>query len=259
MDNHRNENSNNYPRKNNLGWAIILIVIGSIFLLYNLEVIPYSLKSVIISWPMLLLAIGIWQLTQHKSTSGITLVIIGGFFLIPRLGVFLPMFNYHINMSIVWPLLLIIIGVSILLKNSQSKTRAYKRWNKINREGGNEELGVTDFIDKSVLFSSSTEIVLSNALIGGEISTVMGETILDLRKAKLKNNKALLNISTIFGSCIIYAPSYWNIQVNSQNILGSFSDKRYNFNDQPPLLDGEERPVLIITGSTIFASGEIRN
>lgn len=259
MDNQRNENYNNYPRKKNSGWAIILIIIGAVFLLYNIDVIPYSLKSFIISWPMLLLALGIWQLTQHKSTSGITLVVIGGFFLIPRLGVFLPMFDFYINMNIIWPLLLIIIGVTILLKNSQSKARTHKKWSKINAEEVNEDLGATDFIDKSVIFSSSTEFVLSNALIGGEVSTVMGETILDLRKAKLKNNKALLSISTIFGSCIIYAPSHWNVQINSQNILGSFSDKRYNFNDQPPLLEGEEIPILIITGSTIFASGEIRN
>ena len=68
-----------------LGFGLILILIGIVFLLFNFNLLPVQLKWVIISWPSLLIVIGLFKLFKRQYVSSIILFLVGTFFLIPRI------------------------------------------------------------------------------------------------------------------------------------------------------------------------------
>ncbi|HEY1023838.1 MAG TPA: DUF5668 domain-containing protein [Sphingobacteriaceae bacterium] len=96
----------------------ILIVVGGILLLDNLGT---HLPDWVLSWPMLLIAIGLISGVKHqfKKPGAFVLLFIGFVFLTDRY--FLP-----INFSIVWPAMLIGAGLWMIFRNNHSpKCRNY--------------------------------------------------------------------------------------------------------------------------------------
>ena len=89
-----------------LGFGLILMLIGVVFLGFNFGLIPMALKWVIISWPMLLIVIGVAHYLRRKIFSGTILVLIGSFFILPRIidayPALFPGFNGDFT-HIYWP------------------------------------------------------------------------------------------------------------------------------------------------------------
>lgn len=270
---------NYYPKSKGSGVAIFLIVIGVLFLLSNLNIIPYGLRSTIFSWKMLLVGIGIWSVIKGRTTSGIILIVVGSYFLLPNLHSLIPGFPLlHVNMRLFWPLALIAVGIYLYAQNMESNKKRRMLFEELNRKqegnttsnednsnqpnfGENRNYNTnnfnnqTNFINNNVIFSSSTQIVLSKDFKGGDINVAFGSFILDLRKAELQNNNAYLEIDVFLGNYTIYLPENWEVHVAGQAILGSILDKRFNVN----YTKEEPRPVLTISGSCLLGSGEIKN
>ena len=62
-----------------VGFGVLLILLGSIFLGFQTGLISGQLERVIVSWPMLLIFIGIVNLFKRHWISGIILIVIGKF------------------------------------------------------------------------------------------------------------------------------------------------------------------------------------
>lgn len=105
--------------------AVILILIGSIWLLAQLGLkVPIErfihsfwmifmhLWKVIFTWPMILFVAGIIMVTA-KRAGGWILVAIGGIFLVPKIFS-IPDFPF----SMVWPLLMILAGSAMIVRQS---------------------------------------------------------------------------------------------------------------------------------------------
>lgn len=268
MTNQENYNFNQPPKKNNAGIAIALIVIGVLFLLKNLGFIPYGISSFIFTWQTLLIGIGIWNIFKKNYVSATVLIVIGVFFILPNLGIYVPNLAFYARPRITWPIILIIIGVVIYFGKNKNKNYRYQfdnsqqnnsTFNTTNEEPNTQQHYTSnqylEYIDESVIFSNSTKFILSQNLKGGDVSVVFGEMIIDLRRAKLAGDRAMLELDTVFGSTIVFAPDDWNIQISNQTILGSFYDKR--FTNTTTYKEG--KPLLIITGNTILGSSEIRS
>ena len=244
-----------------IGFAIFLILFGGIFLLFNLNIIPIEYKSLLISWQMLLIAIGVWTILKRQYVGGIILVAIGAFFIYPILSHTFPEYFISINIDFhtYWPILLIIFGTLLVLSklfpSHKNKWRQKCTYDSRNWNNNTIEQDSADYIDKNMVFGSSEQIVLSQNLKGGEANTVFGELIIDLRKAKLTEGIVNLELNTVFGSIILYVPSDWIVEINSSTVLGSFQDKR----NQVILPASDIKSRLIIEGNSVFGSGEIRN
>ena len=65
--------------------GVVLIVVGAILILQRLNLIPWDIADLLISWQMILIAIGVFSLLGGNRTGGIILIGIGGFFLLPEL------------------------------------------------------------------------------------------------------------------------------------------------------------------------------
>ena len=98
--------------RNILG-GLILLLIGLVFLLDNLKMIPpeFSLQD---WWPLILILVGVFQLVQSRCFfhfSGWLLIFLGGVFLLTvqhRFGLEWD------NIWRLWPVILILLGISII-------------------------------------------------------------------------------------------------------------------------------------------------
>ena len=249
-------NYSNHPQKkrNFSGFAVFLICIGSLFLLFNLNILPKMLRLIILSWQMLIIAIGIWNLVSKKNyTSGLVLIIIGSFFIYPKMGIFLPYNILKIDMSTYWPLILIIIGLYFIFNRSKNSSR--RRQNDMQFDNESDVSDLTSYIDKNIMFNSSEQIILSQNFKGGNARVTFGDLIIDLRKAKLAAGTYLLEANAIFGSITIYVPSDWIVDVQGSSIFGSFDDKRHVINAD----NMEYHSTLVIKGNSWFAGVETKN
>jgi len=226
-------------------FGILVVLAGALLLAFNFDVLPYSMKHVIFSWQMLLIAIGVISIFGNDSLiPGLILILIGGFFIVPEI------FIMHIAFTkIFWPLILIIIGVLLLTrKGLQDKfvhRFHYDHSTSIPEEG---------FIDQTNIFSGSKHRVTNQVFRGGKVSNIFGGTEIDLTQAALPEGQTILTIECVFGGVTLIVPADWKVVLNINAILGGFSDKRLVVKEPT-----EPNKVLIIRGEAIFGGGEIKS
>lgn len=239
-----------------LGFGLILILIGVVFLLFNFNLLPYHLKWVIISWPSLLIVIGFFNLFKRQFVSSAILFLVGTFFLIPRIiSAFPEVFpngidNFTRNF---WPLLLVIAGGLIIagklfpnrFGNCSNTYNSTRRYNKTHHR--------TEGFSKNSVFGSGEHIVLEPVFEGGELNAVFGSVTIDLRKTTLKEGNTHLEVNAVFGSVTIFVPRNWLIETNIDAVFGGFEDQRR----QDETMDMSRK--LVITGACVFGGSELRN
>ena len=96
--------------------ATVLIVLGVVFLLGNLDIIDADIGDLITTWwPLILILLGVIGLFQARSTP------VGSIFLIVIGGVFLLITNDVADFDILWPIAIIGAGLWILFHNRVSR------------------------------------------------------------------------------------------------------------------------------------------
>lgn len=220
--------------------GVILVMVGLFLVLRNTGFFPEFIDHVIFSWPMLLVAIGlVMTLGAAEKTSGVIVMAVGGFFLIPM--IFRETFHAY---NMFWPSIFIIIGVIFIATKRRS-------WNAVNTAAMTGD----DYIDIVNVFSGGERQIISENFKGGKISAVFGGTELDLTKAKLAPGRNELEIACIFGGATFIVPDDWNISISVTPVLGGFTDSR-------KLLPGrtvDTTRQLVIKGAVIFGGGEIKS
>jgi predicted membrane protein len=240
--------------------ALLIIGAGVFLLLESIHVIPYDLSRIFISWQMLLIVIGIYNLTssQHK-TGGIILIFIGGLFLYDK---FYDL-QFHV-WNVIWPTILIIVGVSILLNHSRGKKNYFDFGkNPVVDNGKTDEFNDdktnfvddADTIDEVSIFSGSEKQITSKNFRGGKITSIFGGSEINLSRAELSNGRNQIEVFYMFGGSTIIVPPDWDVRIDVIAVFGGFSDKRYhqkaegtNFNKQ-----------IVIKGLVVFGGGEIKS
>ena len=248
--NSNNRSSCNTTKSQGATIGILLILFGMIFLSFNFGWINSALKWVIISWPMVFIVLSIISLAKRDYTQGLIMMVIGAFFLLPRLAGAFPEIFTGINPNFAhtfWPVLLIIIGLIIVLQiGSGRRGLAFGHKRNMSSTAVNSE----GMVQKNVLFGGSESIFLDPVFNGGNISATFGGVVLDLRKTTLPEGDTYLDISAIFGGVQLYVPEGWLIDNRLQAILGGTEDRR-RFNET------NHSRRLILQGTLIFGGCEI--
>ena len=139
-------------------FGLMLIAAGVLLLGFNAGFIDTAYRPIIFSWQMLLIAIGILNLFRENGHwfSGLVLIIVGGFFLLPHLF-FLPTdFSHEF-----WPALLIIIGILVIARRTLFHSHfhhSHHRYYESNGELRNE----AGFIEWKNVFSGGKHKGTSN-------------------------------------------------------------------------------------------------
>lgn len=223
----------------------VIVLIGIVYLLFNVGILPADWRGIIISWQSLLILLGVVGICKRSYIGGTILLALGICFLLPDLSAVMG-FTYSSATlhSVMWPTAIIIIGVMIMLHRHHH--HHFKHCHRVKYSNGSKE----GKIDYNLVMNGIDEVFLDPEFKGGEINTIMGGAKLDLRRTSLPEGDTVLKISSIFGGVTLLLPLDWNVEVHSDSILGGFADhRRINgmYTDRR----------LIIEASFIFGGGSI--
>ena len=219
--------------------GLLLIMIGSLFLLENLGVIPYEVKRFIFSWQGWVIMIGcVFLISRPNQPTGLIMITIGIFFMIPEI------LDIRFNMHLYWPVILIILGVFFIVRHQRSESP---------RPAKGES--TSNWLDDTSVFGGGDVIVTSDNFQGGKATYIFGGSSINLSRAKITQGRAVIDLFIMFGGTSIIVPSDWNVRNEVTAIFGGFSDERKPSPDT--VID--EKKELIIKGTVIFGGGDIKN
>ncbi|MDD3875048.1 MAG: DUF5668 domain-containing protein [Bacteroidales bacterium] len=222
-------------------FGFILLIAGALMLSFNLGVLPAEFKSVIFSWQMLLIAIGLINISSKDSfILGVVLILVGGFFILPKFLVLPDNF-----ISLFWPVILILAGLMILLKKWTLRHHFH-----VAKETNND----SGFIEETNIFGGNKTKINAPTFKGGKIVNVFGGSEINLMHTQLDEGKNLLEIVCVFGGVLLIVPADWIIKVEVASVMGGFSDKRVSIKSKT-----DDTRELIIKGVVVFGGGELKS
>lgn len=218
--------------------GLVVVIVGSTLLVRQLGV---PMPHWIISWPMLLIAIGLYTGFKHnfKNMGWLILVSIGGVFLVSDI------FDDFSIQRFFWPALIIGIGLYMILK---PKKKGDDFW--MGEINSNE-----NFLDATAIFGGVKKNIITKDFKGGEVTSIFGGSEIILSQADI-NGRAVLDVTAIFGGSKIVVPANW--QINTEDvtaILGGVDDKRVIMANSSP----DPNKVLVIKGLAMFGGIEIKS
>lgn len=226
-------------------FGLIVILLGALLLADNMGVLPHDVKEMILTWQMLLIAIGIINMANREFFSGFVLVFIGAFFLASQ------RVNWGFDFaSLFWPVLLIVFGLMILIKLGFNRPRC----SKTERCGGISSHD--DVLEDSAIFGGIKKNIGSQQFKGGHILGIFGGLELDFTQAQLAPGSNVLEMIFVFGGCTLVFPPDWKVRNEVTTVLGGVEDKRrFVLNNTQT---GEET-VLILKGVAVLGGCEIKS
>lgn len=242
-----------------IGAGLFLLLIGGVLLL---DQMGFPLPDWLFNWHMLLIAVGLFVGLRHNFRGGgwIILILVGCFFLVQDNYPYLPLRRF------ILPAVLIFVGMVILL----SPRRAYRHnwrdgdWS-CNRHGQRskkrfaqsfasmkEGYSSEDWIDSTAIFGGVHKKIVSKNFRGGDVTSIMGGTELDLTQADF-NGIVKLDVTQVMGATKIIVPPHWEVRSEVTALFAGYEDKR-----QQPAITNPDK-VLILQGASVFGGIELKN
>ena len=218
--------------------ASVLIVLGVVFLIDNLDIVDVDVDDFIADWwPAILIVLGVSGLARSRAASmgQIVLIAVGVVLLLMTLDI--------VDSGLLWPVIIIGIGVWILLGGRAVRRPRTARVSRVEEKDESS-------IDVSTLFSTSVQRVTSQSLRSGKVSATFGSVVLDMGGAK-PAGYPVLDVEVFMGSVELRVPDEWVVIVNGAPTFGNVEQSR----PQPPERDGA--PTLVVNASITFGSLEI--
>lgn len=212
--------------------GLIFLLFGLGFLFHQLDV--WDFPAILGNWwPLILIVIGIVQLTNRTNASwipGFLFIIVGGLFLI----------NQWIDLNIgaiIWPLIFIFIGLVIIFSRGKK----------------NKPVSSENAIDTFALFSGTEIISQAKHFEGGSATAIFGGSDIDLRDAVVPEDGATLELTTIFGGISIKPPENARVEISGLPIFGGWENKTRKY------VNEHELPVLHLKCLTICGGVEVKD
>ena len=164
--------------------------------------------------------------TERDKTASLIGLFIGVYLLLSWQGII----SFHFLWKLFLPLVLIILGIQILFKNSFSK-------NNSSTEATNT------FSNKKYNFDYQT-------YAGGNYDVSFGGMTLDLRKANFES-ETMINVSVLFAGVDLYLPEDVNLQIESSSFFGGV-DRHQRTNKE------SNTKIVILKAHCVFGGINIR-
>ena len=229
-------------------------------------------------------------MNEHKNQGrifwGLLLILLGVLFLLDQMG----RLDFGDLVGRYWPVLFILIGISILLSNNFRnvgsavffilfgtfflllRLRIFDRavWHSVwplaiiavglwillrpawhPDKKKLPEMTAADDLTVNQVFSGQIHKVESQSFRGGKADVVFGSADIDLRTARLAGGQATLVLSVVFGSITVFVPRDWQVALQGTPVLGSIENHK-------PAAEGVTSATLNIHGSAVLGSIEVK-
>jgi hypothetical protein len=177
-------------------------------------------------WPVVLIALGGWILyergTGGRSFAGYMMMAIGFLLLLNSLGFARVRF-----WELFWPLIIIIIGTRLVMQTSGGRglRHPFEFARSPDAAAGSKPNEGT--VSMFSVLGSHQRASTDKPFRGGEVTTIVGGTQLDLRQAEIApGDEAAINIFVVMGGHEVWVPQGWTVVNDVMPILGGVEDKR---------------------------------
>jgi len=284
MDTQNQDPNFNNPRHTGRVYGgLFLLAIGAIFFLKQADF--FFFPGWLFSWPMILIAVGIYTGLKHnfRGAGWIIPIAIGFIFLIDRMD-----FGFNLH-RFIFPIILVCIGLSLILRPKHGGFdnwggRRYRRNRDYNQPGYSNYTDTSsntsshpqptstgtesapndfykadytnngqDFIDITAVLSNSQRIVVSKNFRGGEVTCFMGGAEINLTQADITGS-VVIDLTTIMGGVKLIVPPNWEVKSEISTIMGGVEDKRQI---QGKIIDFNK--VLVLKGTAFMGGIELRS
>jgi predicted membrane protein len=229
-------------RKGGVIAALVLIMLGSLFLLAENGVVNW--QDIWRFWPMALIVAGITKLFRRSGDC-----IVAGLMTI-GIGILIELaeFGYiHIRAGQFWPAVLIGMGVFLLWRALRPRP--------VIQAAGSKEL---DSGELFTIFGGGERRITHPAFERAEVLTVCGGYKIDLRKAVMKDNQAVVEATAVFGGVEMIVPEAWNVNLEGAAIFGGYSDETHHPDVHVNPL-AVNAPQLFVRGIAVFGGVVVKN
>lgn len=150
-----------------------------------------------------------------------------------------------------WPVIIIIVGVSILLGGTRARGRGR------SRSGHN--ISDSNRVSPTAILGGIEERNRSKDFQGGQVTAFMGGVELDLREAEVIEKPARIELTVVMGGVEIYVPSHWIVKKDVLPIMGGVDENRtvVRREETDDLLD--EQPDLVVSGFVLMGGLDIKD
>ena len=254
--------------------------LGGIFLMKELSF--WFLPGWLFTWPMILIAVGVFSAIKHGFRGGgwVVMLLVGGFFLVDQIDT-----GFNIHRYIV-PFIIICVGLVMIARPGRYKDerhwgRNYRRgWRdgywRDDQQGGpytpppqtpppgpdpsqqygpgpSQQAGSSeDYLDSVSVLGGIKKVIVSKNFRGGEATSFLGGTELDFTQADI-NGTVVLELTQVMGGTKLIVPANWSVRNEVNAVLGGVDDKRQVH------VAADPNKLLILKGTSVLGGLEIRN
>lgn len=224
-------------KKENVLWGLGFIIVGILVLINALGII--AINVFFKGWWTLFIIVPCFVNIFKDNDK--TASIIGTVFGILLLLAVRDVINFDLLWKILLPLVLIIIGLSLIFKDKVSD-KVKDEIKKLNKNSKDEY---------TATFSGQDLNFDDEEFKGCELNAIFGGIKCDIKNAKLKDD-VVINASSIFGGITLYVPKDVNVKVVSNSIFGGVSGN-YNKNK-----NDKKGKTIYVNATCLFGGVEIK-
>lgn len=264
---HRSERGQHDVFSTRLIVGIFIILLGGTLLADNLG--WFEARHVLRSlWPLALVAVGVAMVRhpQHKRGRawGWVLITVGFWIFADKIG------WIHVSLGqLLLPGILLFVGGVLVFRSLSGPPRGEKA-ETTTGSGSAQSTGPTPGTGSTNNFAGATagdqsEYVRSFAMLSGhelrpvsrpfrgaDLNAVMGGIKLDLTRARMVGDTAVIEVFAFWGGVEIYVPPDWTVTSEVTTLMAGFIDKRRPTSVVPS-------KHLIVKGMIVMAGVEIKN
>ncbi|MBZ5523376.1 MAG: cell wall-active antibiotics response protein [Acidobacteriia bacterium] len=235
--------------------AVVIILVGAFLLLRTTGIFPPWF--VISFWALIFVIGGLIQLLSSSSPNnrvwGVGLILVGVIFELNALHI------THLGFRNLWPVFIILLGC-IMLWQALTGNKGGAVWRILEsnaREDAAEQVATAapGSLNLNYIFSGTDRKVRTKNFNGGNISAIFGGFKIDLTRAEMEGDKAVLEANVIFGGGEIIAPESWVVSMEGSSVFGGFDDKTRHFQPDP----SQPTKTLVIKGSAVFGAVVVKS
>lgn len=232
--------------------GLAVLAAGVLILLRNLNL---PVPSILFSWPVILIVIGVivGLKDSFKGSSWLIMIGLGGFFLLMKE---FPEWNLR---NFIAPAILIAIGLSFILRRRSSSYEAPELINETSNTNSNytsstsiDTDGAADVLDVAAVFGAVKKNCYSKNFKGGESVAIFGGSEINLMHADF-NGTIKLELVNVFGGTTLFVPAHWQIRSEAVAIFGAVEDKR----PRPAGVSSDK--IVLLEGFVMFGGIDIKS
>ena len=233
-----------------VAFAIALILLGLSFILNKQLGLSPDIWGLV--WPSVVLGLGVLWFLRQLAPFGLGVAFVGFYYLLQNLGDPLP---FTLTWDLIWPMILILLGVDILLNLLGVKRRVGNRFQ--GRHWEHWQQGAAGFVEEKeiiqlqAVFTEDDRQIKTPCLRGGKVRLVFGAGKLDLTQVQALGDRgaAVLNLEVVFGGYTLFLPRHFRVDNQVTAVFGGST-----INGSP----WEPTATLTLTGKVIFGGLDIR-